>query len=176
LQILVFYRFWGKVNDRISPNFTMLLSMCLYVPEMLLWAFMTDKSVRFILPVCYVISSINASGFAIGNFNRRYELTPDEGWVLYDSFANALIALMFLVSPFLATLLRKVAQGLGAGEALENGHIRVVYLISALLLLLLQAFCYLSLKRKSPEDPALKKESYKTAAVILWRSVFGGKR
>jgi hypothetical protein len=175
LQILVFYRFWGKVNDRVSPNCVMLLSMCLYVPEMLLWAFMTNKSVYFVLPICYCISSLNASGFAIGNFNRRYELTPDEGWVLYDSFANALIALMFLISPFIANLLRKAALGWGVAGSWENGHIRVVYMASAFLLLLLQAYCYLSLKRKSPEDAALKKESYKLAAVMLWKSVFGRK-
>jgi hypothetical protein len=171
LQILVFYRFWGRVNDRISANFTMLTSICLYIPEVILWGLTTPKVMLVTLPVCYCLSALNVSGFVIGSYNRRFELIPEEGLSYYDSFATACTGLMFLISPVVAGFLRDAARSWSFIGGWTFGNIRVVYLIGAALMILLQIFSYIHLKHTSPSDPALRKESYKEALTLLLREL-----
>jgi hypothetical protein len=76
---------------------------------------------------------------------------------------------MFLISPILAGLLRKSAESWPLVENWKFGNIRVVYLIDAALLILLQVFSYIRIKRHDPTDKVLSKKSYKEALGLLWR-------
>jgi MFS family permease len=173
LQILLLYRYWGRVNDRISANFTMLAAGWLFLPELLAWALLTPHTAPFLLPLIYLASSLNLSGFTIGSFNRRYEVTPTEGFSYYDTFTSASIGLAYLISPAAAALLRGWAASWPALRGMQYGHVRVVYAISLLLIFALQVATLRGVRRDSPGDPILAKKSYARALAILRESIFG---
>ena len=58
LQLLVFYRFWGRFNDMMGAGLTLQLSIGLYAVESMCWVLAGEGSVRLIYPLICVILGV----------------------------------------------------------------------------------------------------------------------
>lgn len=167
LQALVFYKVWGKINDEFGPNFVMITSMWFYALDVLLWVFNTPETIKYILPFSFAIAAIEGSGFVVGSFNRRYEIIPEEGRSIYDSFFSAVIGLVLIISPMAGSWLRNVTAEIGFINQLQYGSFRIVYLFSAITLIILQVFNIYYIKKTMPDSRCLKRSSYTGAIRTL---------
>ena len=136
LQLLVFYRFWGRFNDMMGAGLTLQLSIGLYAVESMCWVLAGEGSVRLIYPLICVILGVETPAFSISMFSRRYEIIPEEGRAVYDTFFSCAVGVVLLVSPLLGELLRGWAAGLPLPAENFWGY-RLIYLLSAVLLLAL---------------------------------------
>jgi len=160
LQILLLYKFWGRVSDRISSQFAMTLSMFILVIEVTLWSVLKTDTAAIIFPFLYVFSAIGNSGFSVGSFNRRYDVIPAESRVIYDSFFSCALGISLLVSPMLGIFVRGHFERLGFSETMQNGHIRMAYLVTAGLLLLLGIINVIIIRKTDRSNKLFQKESY----------------
>lgn len=167
LQASIFYRFWGKINDRFGSNFVMLTSMWFYAIDMFIWFLMTPKSVKFLLPLGYAMGAVESSGFTLGTFNRRYEIIPEEGRSIYDSFYSTYIGIILLISPIIGARLRDLAANIQFINNFQYGNFRVVYLLSSLALVSLQIYNLYNIRRNEPSSECLKTKSYSEALKTL---------
>ncbi len=167
LQVLIFYRFWGIVNDRQGAGFTLFASMWFYIIEFFLWVFMTPGSVMILLPLAHIVAAIEAPAFALGSFNRRYEIIPEEGRVIYDSFFSGFVGIAFLVSPMVGGALRDLMAKVSFLERFQYGNFRIIYLFSLILIFLLQLYNYFMFKKHEPDSNCLKKSAYKEALALF---------
>ncbi len=173
LQVFVFYNFWGRVSDKLSANFALSTSIWFYICDMLVWFFITPTSVFFMLPMAHVFGSIEGSGFSIGSFTRRYEVCPEEGRVIYDSFFTACLGIALLISPMIGSFLRSFFGTIPLVMKLPYGNFRLVYLLSVLGIACLQLYNYFVYTKKHvPNSNLLKKSSYVEAFGILKRVIF----
>jgi MFS family permease len=172
LQAFIFYRVWGKINDRFGSNFVMITSMWFYAVDMFIWFLMTPGNVKVLLPLGYALGAVESSGFTLGTFNRRYEIIPEEGRPIYDSFYSAYIGIILLVSPVIGGKLRDYAANIDFFKNFQYGNFRVVYFLSSLALILLQIYNVHYIRRTEPDSECLKssayKESLKTMRLSLW--------
>ena len=167
LQIFVFYKFWGRVHDRLSANFTLTASMWFFAGDLLVWSMITPSTIFIMLPIGNVFGAIEGSGFAIASFTRRYELIPEEGRVVYDSFFAAAFGIMLLLAPIAGSFLRSFAEGIPLFHCVDYGYFRYVYLISFVLIVALQIGTIWTMKRKDPGCDSVRKSSYAQAFRIL---------
>lgn len=167
LQAFIFYKVWGKINDRLGSNFVMMFSMWFYAIDMFLWFLVTPGNVKFLLLVLNAVSAVEASGFTVGSFNRRYEIIPEEGRPIYDSFFSAYIGLVLMVSPIIGGFLRELTANIQFINKYQYGNFRVVYLLSSLALILLQIYNVYYLRKTEPSSECLKSTAYKEAFKTL---------
>lgn len=152
------YSKWGRFGDRQGHKFIIEVSIGFFAAEMLLWALVTKETMYIFIPIIYVIASISNSGFAVGVFNRRYDIIPEKGRSLYDGFFSMVIGLVLLVAPWIGNKIRGLVS---SSEFLQQnvkfGEFRIGFAISALGIILLQLF-KLILKRDSPTVKRLFKK------------------
>lgn len=131
---------WGRVSDRWGHRAALTGSVWLFAGEMLLMAFAAPGSWQVFIPAAFLVASVANAGFLVAVFNRRYELMPRENRIVYDNFYTAAVGLGVMLGPLLGGA---VKTGLEASEALAAavpfGGIRLLYLLSAVGILLLQA-------------------------------------
>ena len=159
LQILIFYKFWGRVTDRLGSSFTLVISTSLYALDMLIWFFIDASTIHILLPIIQVIAAIEGSAFTVSQFTRRYEIIPQENRSIYDSFYVCCLGLTLLISPFVGGLLRDWFSSLGLFEAMPFGAFRAVFLVSAATLALLGVF-HLRHEKKQENGPRFDKEQF----------------
>lgn len=140
LQIFM-YSQWGKFGDRYGHQFVMEVSICFFAVEMALWAMVSQRTMYICIPMIYVISSISNSGFAVGSFNRRYDIIPEKGRSLYDGFFSMVVGLVLLIAPWIGSKMRDLfTDSLYMQQNIEFGEFRIGFAISALGLILLQLY------------------------------------
>lgn len=163
LQSLVFYRFWGRVNDKLGSDFAMTTSMWIYALDMLVWFFTSAGNIKLFYPILVVIGAIESPGFAVGSFNRRYEVIPEEGRPIYDAFFSAFLGIVLMISPLVGNLLRNIFLEVDFINKVQYGNFKSVYLISSISIVLLQIISFYIMKRKDPHNKCLNINNYKTA-------------
>ncbi len=171
LQGFIFYKFWGILTDRFGANFTLLMSIWFFVADVFFWVFVSSSWVYIFLPLCYLSGAINFSGYTVGVFNRRYELIPEESKVMYESFFTTCMGIAYVVAPIVGGFLRDFFADVSFVNQFEFGNFRVVYLLSAIGLVIIQVINYLNVKNNEPECNCLKKSSYKDSFRILRKIV-----
>lgn len=143
---------WGKISDKLGHKFVLNLSIWFFAGETF-FLFLTASSNWIIcIPAAFFIASIANSGFVISVFNRRYEIIPEQGRILYDSFFNAVIGIAFLLGPLLGGVLRSfILSGNLLEGTMEFPEIRLLYAVSTIGILFLQII-YLFADRKNKDE------------------------
>ncbi len=139
-QIFLF-RIWGKISDRVGHKFVLFLSIWFFIGETFLFGLSHSGNYFIFVPLGYLVASVGNSGFAIALFNRRYEIIPEDGRMVYDCFYSAAIGLALLLGPFIGGNIKEgfTAQLSSSGIA-QFWDIRLLYFISAAGILILQCF------------------------------------
>lgn len=138
---------WGKISDKYGHKYVLNRSIWIFAGETV-FMLMTSKSNWMIcIPIAFMISAIANSGFIISAFNRRYEMIPERGRMLYDSFYNAAISMAFIAGPFLGGVLQKVVlSNQGLRGSMQFPEIRLLYAVSTVGILGIQIFSRLRRK------------------------------
>ena len=126
------------------------------------------KTIQYIYPLMNVLSAVGQTGFSVALFNKRYELIPEKGKVLYEMLFSATIGITVLISPFLGGMLRNLFLKTPVAK-IEFGNIRAVYLISALLMGVLEVGYAYYLRTRFQDKMMLSRRNFKkcvTTALI----------
>lgn len=139
LPQVFFLGMWGKLSDKRGHEFVLRTSIGLFIGETLFMSFASSRSCYIFIPIAFFISSLANAGFVISVFNRRYELMPQENRIVYDNFYTAVIGLGFILGPMAGGLLKSLLEAVPAAHGvMEFANIRILYIISAAGILLLQ--------------------------------------
>ena len=161
LQMLIFYKFWGKVTDRLGANFTLTVSLSLYALDYLSWVFVNERTLVFIYPLIQIFAALEGPAFTVGLYTRRYELIPKEGRSMYDSFFVCCLGVTLLAAPFVGNLLRDLFSRVEVLEHISFGSFRAVYLVSAVSVLVLGMLALRSAKKQDETGTLYTKESWR---------------
>lgn len=129
---------WGRLSDRRGHRFALNASIWLFTGETLFMAFAAPGTWFIFVPLAFLVSSAANAGFVVAVFNRRYELMPDENRIVYDNFYTAAIGLGFILGPVLGGAVKGLVEKTSLMERIPFANIRILYLISAAGILLLQ--------------------------------------
>lgn len=130
---------WGKISDKKGHSFALKLSIWFFVGETLFMALSNGQNLYVIIPIAFLFAAAGNSGFVISVFNRRYELMPQEGRIVYDNFYSAAVGLAFILGPVLGGAIKQGLESIGTLEQLlQFGNIRLLYVVSAVSIVLLQ--------------------------------------
>lgn len=131
--------FWGKIGDRKGHQFALMLSVWFFAGETFFMALSNPGNMYFLIPVAFLFASIGNAGFLVSVFNRRYELMPEQGRILYDNFYTAAIGLAFILGPITGGGIKTFLESADwVSGVIQFGNIRMLYLISAAAIVLLQ--------------------------------------
>ena len=168
LQMLIFYKFWGMVTDRLGSNFTLAVSMAIYTLDLLAWVFIDKQTLAYIYPALQLIAAIEGSGFTVSLYTRRYEIIPQEGRSVYDSFFVCCLGVTLLAAPFVGNILRGVFGSLAwLNDAISFGSFRAVYLISTISLLILTSLYLVYAKKQDTDGIAFQKGTMRQLKLIF---------
>lgn len=132
---------WGRISDRRGHQSVLNASIWLFAAETLLLSFASPKSWSIFIPLAFLAASIGNAGFVTAVFNRRYELMPEQNRIVYDNFYAAAVGLGFILGPMAGGLLKGWAESFTAPvDNIPFAGIRLLYLISAAGIMLLQIF------------------------------------
>ena len=130
---------WGKISDKKGHAFALKLSIWFFVGETLFMALSNEQNLYLLIPMAFLFASVANAGFVVSVFNRRYELMPQEGRILYDNFYSAAVGLAFILGPVIGG---SIKQGLESADRLNSiiqfGNIRLLYVVSTIGIVLLQ--------------------------------------
>ena len=171
LQIFIFYKVWGLICDKIGSSFALFCSILFHITDCLLWACMSSETVQVVYPFMSVLGAVGQTGFGVALFNRRYELIPEKGKVIYETFFSATIGATVLISPFLGGLLRDFFATTPVAQ-MEFGNIRAVYVVSAVLMVFLQMGYARYLRKRFKEQGVLSRQNLRRCGVILKNTIF----
>lgn len=132
---------WGKISDKKGHKFALKLSIWFFVGETFCMALSNGQNLFVLIPIAFLFAAVANSGFVISVFNRRYELMPQKGRILYDNFYSAAVGFAFILGPVIGGAIK---QGLESIDSLKNiikfESIRILYIVSTIFIVLLQLF------------------------------------
>lgn len=166
LQFFIFYKVWGLICDKIGNSFALFSSILFHISDCVLWALLSKDTIQYIYPLMNVLSAVGQTGFAVALFNRRYELIPEKGKVIYETFYSATIGITVLISPFIGGMLRSLFLKTPVAR-IEFGNIRAVYLISALLMGMLEVGYAYYLRTRLQDKMILSRRNFKKCGIFL---------
>lgn len=130
---------WGKISDKKGHQFALKLSIWFFVGETLFMALSNGKTLYLCIPIAFLFASAANAGFVVAVFNRRYELMPQKGRILYDNFYSAAVGLAFILGPVIGGAIKQSLESLDSLERIvEFGNIRILYVVSTVSIILLQ--------------------------------------
>lgn len=139
---------WGRISDKRGHAFTLRLSVWFFVGEAAFMALTDVKSIYVFIPIGYVLAAIANAGFTVSLFNRRYELIPLEGRILYDNFYTAAVGLAFILGPFLGGAIKGALEKIEWLEGVIHfGSIRILYALAAIGVVAVQLVAVFSQKK-----------------------------
>lgn len=132
---------WGKISDKRGHQFALKLSIWFFVGETLFMALSNGGNLYVCIPVAFLFAAVANAGFVVSVFNRRYELMPREGRVLYDNFYSAAVGLAFISGPVIGGIIKQKLESVSTLESiLPFGNIRLLYVLSTVSIVVLQLF------------------------------------
>ena len=139
---------WGKISDKKGHQFALITSIWFFVGETVFLALTNSQNFYVLIPISFLFAAVANAGFVVSVFNRRYELMLKEGRVLYDNFFTAAVGLAFILGPVTGGAIKQLLESSRwVQTAMQFGSIRILYLISTVLIIILQvAFTIISSK------------------------------
>lgn len=130
---------WGKISDRKGHAFALKLSIWFFIGETLFMALSNEQNLYLLIPTAFLFASVANAGFVVSVFNRRYELMPREGRILYDNFYSAAVGLAFILGPVIGGVIKRGLESVDQLDSMiQFGNIRLLYVISTIGIILLQ--------------------------------------
>lgn len=149
LQML-WYPMWGKMVDKYGPHFIIRLALWMYVLQAILWFCMTKGSYWFVMPLLQINASMIGPAFMLGVFNSKYDVIPQEGRSVYDGFFTACVGLIILIAPTVGNQLKNLIEAnSGRIIGMEFPQFRLLFLLAAVLVLIINIYNLLSAKKKN---------------------------
>lgn len=132
---------WGKISDKKGHGFALKLSIWFFVGETLFMALSNPQNLYVFIPAAFLFAAVANAGFVVSVFNRRYELMPQEGRILYDNFYSAAVGLAFILGPVGGGAIKRGLESVGwLKSVMQFGNIRLLYVVSTVSIVLLQLF------------------------------------
>lgn len=139
LPQIVLLGIWGKISDRKGHRFVLTSSIWFFAGETFFLALSDAQNFYILLPTAFLFAAAANSGFIVSVFNRRYELMPSEGRILYDNFYSAAIGLAFILGPLAGGAIKGLIEKNSWVEtAVPFGNIRLLYLVSTIGIVVMQ--------------------------------------
>lgn len=99
------------------------------------------QNLYVMIPIAFLFAAAANSGFVVSVFNRRYELMPHEGRILYDNFYSAAVGLAFILGPVLGGAIKGQIEAVSAlSTVMQFANVRLLYALSTVSITLLQLF------------------------------------
>lgn len=131
--------FWGRLSDKKGHRFSLAASIWFFAGETLFMALSSPRNLYVFIPIAFLFASVANSGFVVSVFNRRYELMPQEGRILYDNFYSAAVGLAFIMGPAAGGMIKHLLESSSwINEVMQFGNIRILYVISTAAIIILQ--------------------------------------
>ncbi|MBN2557507.1 MAG: MFS transporter [Clostridia bacterium] len=152
IQMLL-YPLWGKFMDKYGSNLVMRLAMVFFMIHAALYLIMFRTNAHLLIFFLNINGAILNPAWGLSTFNERFSHVPREGRTIYDGFFTTTIAILVLIAPTIANLIR--------GSVLENGISFIPYMEFKILFFL--TFISLmglniTLLLKSKKETGLEKE------------------
>lgn len=142
------YRIWGKIHDTKGAFYTMKMAIWFFILEVAIWVFVTSSNKYALIPFGYIFEAIAGPGFAVGSFNLRFKLIPKNGRTVYDGFFTAVLGIILMIAPFIGRLIQTGITSTNIANVIPFAQFRLLYGITAIVLLTLQGYHYFSKKVK----------------------------
>lgn len=147
---MVWYPFWGRMNDKYGPAFMIRLALWLYSLHALLWFFMTSTSYYFIMPLIQINASLLGPAFNLGVFNSKYNTIPQKGRSLYDGFFTAVVGSIILIAPTLGNFIKMgIEKNMPVTGGIEFPQFRLLFAIATILVFILNIYNLISAKKRN---------------------------
>lgn len=131
---------WGRLSDKKGHKFVLNKCLWFFAFEVLFVMLSAKETALYFLPIAFTFGALGNSGFNISLFNRRYELIPDEGRIVYDNFFSAAVGVALLLGPITGEALKNGIARSGIASGVQFGELRALYAISFIGLIVLQLF------------------------------------
>lgn len=131
---------WGRISDKRGHNRALHICIWFFAFEVLFVMFSSKETALVLLPLAYLFGAIANSGFSVSVFNRRYELIPDEGRIIYDNFFSAAVGVSLILGPVTGGTVRDAVAKSGVVSSVPFGDFRALYALSFIGILMLQLF------------------------------------
>lgn len=130
---------WGKISDKKGHQFVLTTSIWFFVGETLFMALSNPQNLYVFIPIAFLFASVANAGFVVSVFNRRYELMPAKGRILYDNFYSAAVGLAFILGPVTGGIVKGVAESSNWIKSnIQFGNIRILFGVSTAAIIVLQ--------------------------------------
>lgn len=143
------YRIWGKIYDSKGASYTIKMAIWFYILEVVVWTFVTGLNKYALIPITYVFEAIAFPGFIVGTFNMRFKLIPENGRTVYDGFYTAVVGIVLLIAPLTGRLVQTGIMSTNIPNIMPFAQFRLLYGITAIILLALQGYNHFSKNAKS---------------------------
>ncbi len=146
--MLLMYRFWGRLCDRIGSGRVYFITQVLFGLEMLCWVIIPPQWLPAAIFIPYLFQAASNSSSGIALFTRKFEFCPEENQGLFLGVYGAVTAFSYLIGPIIGRwLLHLFEQNMSAQMLADFWQIRMIYLIAAALIFLQKAVSVV-IKRK----------------------------
>lgn len=146
--MLLMYRFWGRLYDRIGSGRVYFITQVLFGLEMLCWVIIPPQWLPAAIFIPYLFQAASNSSSGIALFTRKFEFCPEENQGLFLGVYGAVTAFSYLIGPIIGRwLLHLFEQNMSAQMLADFWQIRMIYLIAAALIFLQKAVSVV-IKRK----------------------------
>ena len=130
---------WGKISDKRGHQFALTASIWFFIGETLFLALSNLHNLYIFIPAAFLFASVANAGFMVSVFNRRYELMPRDGRILFDNFFSAAVGLAFILGPVIGGAVKHVLESSSwVKGAIQFGNIRLLYVVSTVAIIILQ--------------------------------------
>ena len=130
---------WGKISDKRGHQFALTASIWFFIGETLFLALSNSHNLYIFIPAAFLFASVANAGFMVSVFNRRYELMPRDGRILFDNFFSAAVGLAFILGPVIGGAVKHLLESSSwVKGAIQFGNIRLLYVVSTVAIIILQ--------------------------------------
>lgn len=129
---------WMRIENKKGGNYVLIVSSLMQATGVFMTAFLTN-STFYILYFSSVITGMGAGGFNTTSFTYRYELMPEVGRTIYESWFYLVFGVATLMAPFAANLIIRFLPEFTT-VVFQYSKLQLLFMISALLLCLTVLF------------------------------------
>lgn len=125
---------WMKVEQRSGSGFVLSTSTLMQALGLLIIGFLTDRT-YYLFFFSSVITGVGAGGFNTTSFSYRYELMPDVGKTIYESWFYLIFGVASLIAPIAGQMVINIMPEF-TNTVFHNSKIQLLYMVSFALLCL----------------------------------------
>ncbi len=138
LPQLALLSMWGRISDKKGHGFVLHRCIWFFALEVLFFMLTTAETAIIFVPLAFAFASVANAGFNVSNFNRRYELIPEDARILHDNFFSAAVGVALLLGPAAGGALKNLIAGSGIAAIVPLAEFRGLYAIAFIGIIALQ--------------------------------------